>query len=465
MTGAEPSEGGGDLAEDLGRLVSAALAEPELRIEELRRVSGGASRETWSFDAVGPSIGRRSLILQRRRPGPTIAGPTMAAEDGLLAAAADAGVPVAPTVVDVAEATSQLGEARITERVAGEVLGPRIVRVERSISHRRHLARQIGGAMARVHSIDPATVVGLEPRDPIAAARDGLDAMGEARPAFELSLRWLRDHRPEPWTDAVVHGDFRIGNLLIDGDEITAVLDWELAHLGDPREDLGWLCVRAWRFGGPFEAGGVADLDDVLSGYAEAGERIVDPEAVRWWSVVGTLTWGLICAVQARRHLDGHVRSVELAAIGRRVCENEYDLLDLIGVPRPEPARWPSPASPEDPPAGTHGRPTALELLDAVRGHLSDEVRPTLSGAAAFGVRVAANALAVVERELRLGPGVESAQRRRLDELGFADEAALAAAVRAGEADGRPELLQAVRAAVVDRLRVANPSWLVPPDR
>jgi len=100
-----------------------------------------------------------------------------------------------------------------------------------------------------------------------------------------------------------------------------------------------------------------------------------------------------------------------------------------------------------------------------VRGHLADEVRPTLTGASAFGVRVAANALAVVERELRLGPGVESAQRRRLDELGFADEAALAAAVRAGEADGRPELLQAVRTAVVDRLRVANPSWLVPPDR
>ncbi|MEZ5205083.1 MAG: phosphotransferase family protein [Acidimicrobiales bacterium] len=172
---------------------------------------------------------------------------------------------------------------------------------------------------------------------PSAGCANGLDLLDEHRPAFELALRWLADRRPPERPTSVVHGDFRVGNLLVDPDHgLRAVLDWELAHLGDPLEDLGWLCVRAWRFGGDGEAGGVGPLDDLLDAYAEATGEPVSADDVHWWIVAGTLTWGLICAVQARRHLDGHVRSVELATIGRRVCETEYDLLDLIGITEPK---------------------------------------------------------------------------------------------------------------------------------
>lgn len=477
-----PADEPAALARSLGTLLAVALVDPGVVVTDLRRLSGGASRETWSFSADGPVVGRRELILQRTRPGPSsLAGPSMEAEDALLAAAARAGVPVPPVVVGAEAATPTVGPARVTTRVAGEALGPRLVRAERSPEGRRHLAAQWGRALAAVHSIDPSTVPGLEHRDPLARVREGLDLVGEARPAFELALRQLAATRPAPGPERVVHGDFRVGNLLVDGDELTSVLDWELAHRGDPLEDLGWLCVRAWRFGGEHEVGGIAALDDLLAAYVAARGEPVEPDDVRWWVAVGTLTWGLICAVQARRHLDGHVRSVELAAIGRRASENEYDLLRLLAGPGPDPAPGDEPGGVHQPFGGDqhdegdepgaadvaldlHGRPTAIELLDAVRRHLDDEVTPTLRGSAAFATRVAGNALGVVERELRLGPQQHRAHARRLATVGFGSEAALAAAIRAGELDGRPEVVDVVRAGVVDRLRVANPGWLLAPD-
>ena len=456
------ADDGAELATALGEALRPVLG--PTTIEELRRLSGGASRETWSFVAASgvdtAERTRRALILQRLRGGLTMGGPTMAVEDALLAAAERAGVPVAATVVDAAGCEAAgLGAARIAEHVDGEALGPRIVRQDRYAEARAVLPAQFGRALAAIHSIDPADVPGLTEVDVLARLREGLDLVEEARPAFELALSWLREHRPPARPVGVVHGDFRVGNLLVDETGLRAVLDWELAHLGDPLEDLGWLCVRAWRFGGDGEVGGIGPLDDLLDAYAEATGTTVSADDVRWWIVAGTLTWGLICVVQARRHLDGHVRSVELATIGRRVCETEYDLLDLIGV-APDPGSVPS----DEPPAGEptsgdphdrHGRPTAAELVDAVREHLAEAVAPQLEGAAAFQLKVAGNALGIVERELRTPPA---------SVLSASMEAALAAAIRNG-AELEDDVVVELRRAVVDRLRVANPRWLLPADR
>ena len=154
--------------------------------------------------------------------------------------------------------------------------------------------------------------------------------MGQPHPAFELGLRWLARTRPAPSVPSVVHGDFRNGNLIVGPEGIRAVIDWELAHLGDPLEDLGWLCVKAWRFGATPPVGGFGTVDQLVSAYEEAGGVAVDGAALRWWQVLGTLRWGIICIVQALTHTTGTVRSVELAAIGRRVCEVEWDLLELL---------------------------------------------------------------------------------------------------------------------------------------
>ena len=452
-----------DLADVLSRLLSGSGG--ATTVDGLRRLSGGASRETWSFDAVSTDGTRRPLILQRIRPGAGLGGPSLAAEDALLAAAAAAGVPVPLVVADTATAAPFVGDGRVTAHVDGETLGPRIVRREDLAAGRAALAEQCGKALAAIHSIDLTAVPGLQPVDTLGRLRDGLDLLGESRPAFELALQWLTANRPPPGPVRVVHGDFRIGNLIVDETGLRAVLDWELAHLGDPLEDLGWLCVRAWRFGGDGEVGGVAPLEELLTAYADAAGLGVDANAVRWWIAAGTLTWGLICAVQARRHLDGHIRSVELATIGRRICETEYDLLQLLGLPAP--ARSTAVDSPDEG-TGLHGRPTAAELVDAVRGHLADAVAPEVTGATAFHLKVAGNALAMVERELRLGSALDAANHERLTALGFADEAALAAVIRAGGLDERsdwPAVLTTIRAAVVDRVRVANPRWLQAPDQ
>ena len=135
-----------------------------------------------------------------------------------------------------------------------------------------------------------------------------------------------------------MHGDYRMGNLIIDGAELAAVLDWELVRIGEVYEDLAWFCIRAWRFGAPADraAGGLGSIEDFLRAYEKASGTVVDRMAFHWWLVLATLRWGVICRYQAERHLSGQTRSVELAAIGRRVCETEWDLLILLDKGAPE---------------------------------------------------------------------------------------------------------------------------------
>ena len=175
---------------------------------------------------------------------------------------------------------------------------------------------------------------GLERPDPLPTWRAMLDGLGQPHPAFELAAAVAtRPPAAERGARRIVHGDFRNGNLIVGPEGVRAVLDWELAHVGDPMEDLGWLCVKAWRFGvDDSRVGGFGDEADLFAAYESAGGGPVDPAVVRWWEVLGTLKWGIMCIVQAMTHLSGATRSVELAAIGRRVCENEWDLLELVDV-------------------------------------------------------------------------------------------------------------------------------------
>ena len=296
---------------------------PGAEVADLRRLSGGASRETWSFDVVHPDARREPLILQRDRPGAIRTGAGMATEAALLVAAANAGVPVAPVVVPE--------PFLVVGRIEGETIARRILRDDTYAGARPKLAAQCGWALAAIHSIPlDAAPPGLEHEDQLTRFRDIHDSFGEAHPAFELGFRWLEANRPPPTRTTVVHGDFRLGNLVVGPDGLRAVLDWEIAHLGDPMEDLGWLCVKAWRFGSALPVAGVGQYGELFDAYSEASGEPVDPEVVRWWQVVGTLKWGIMCMMQASSHLLGLSRSVELAAIGRRVCENEHDLMLLL---------------------------------------------------------------------------------------------------------------------------------------
>ncbi len=427
----------------------------------LERLSGGASRTTWAFTHRHGG-GERPLILQVGRPEAPATGP-VPDEAALLAAAADAGVPV-PAVVASGHDEGFGAPWVVTERLAGEAIPRKVLRDPEFAAARAVATEQCGRALAAVHTIDPRRVPGLAGGDQLArfgGLLAALEPVTGARPALELALRRLERTRPAVRTGSVVHGDFRTGNLLFGPDGLRAVLDWELAHLGDPLEDLGWFCVRAWRFGGPGRAGGFGSVAALCEAYRAAGGTGADPDTVGWWEAVGTFKWAVMCMVQVTPHLTGHTRSVELAAIGRRVCENEWDLLGLLGA---------SPA-PEEPPleaegdggGAPFGRPTAAELLTAVGEYLRQDVVGGTAGRVGFHGRVAANVVDMVGRELQLGPAVARRHRRRLDRLGVADDADLARAVRAGTLDARwDEVAAAVAASVRDQLAVANPGHLEP---
>lgn len=306
-------------------------------VSGLRRLSGGASQETWSFDAraAGETI---PLVLRRKPPGQ--GSPTglevalsLEVEAQLIQRAGKAGVPV-PDVRCVLEPGDGAGSGFVMERLEGETLGARIVRSERFARVRPRLARQCGEVLARLHSI-PVTEL---PELPVNAAKGLLDqyrgiyeVFDHPRPVFELAIRWIEERLPETSELGFVHGDFRNGNLMIDEDGVRGVLDWELAHVGDPIEDLGWLCVNSWRFGAiDLPVGGFGRREDLIAGYEEAAGLVVDPERLRFWEVLGTLKWGVICAMQLHGFRHGNDRSVERAAIGRRASETEIDLLALI---------------------------------------------------------------------------------------------------------------------------------------
>lgn len=330
MTGPGRAATAVDLALAL-RGVLAPVLGGEPAIENLRALTGGASRTTWAFDADLAGQ-RRSLILRTGPPEAVHAG--MELEASAQAAAAAAGAPV-PHVLIAADSLDALGTPYlICDEVRGETIVRRIQRqLDAAGGHadRIRLLGQCATALAAIHRADPR-VPRLTHEDQLAQWRDRLDAMDDTTATFEWSFRWLAAHRPAPTATVLVHGDYRMGNLIVDGADLAAVLDWELVHLGEACEDLAWFCIRAWRFGAPAGqgAGGLGSVESFLRAYEQASATTVDRVAFHWWLVLATLRWGVICRFQAERHLSGELRSVELATIGRRVCETEWDLLELL---------------------------------------------------------------------------------------------------------------------------------------
>lgn len=228
-------------------------------------------------------------------------------------------------------------EAFLMRRLEGETIGARVVRRPELARARETLPQAMAEELAKIHALSPDEVPFLQPpslpswRAALEEAYRDLDALGEPHPALEWGLRWLLDHPPRELPPVVVHGDFRVGNLLVDGEGLVAVLDWEFAHLGDPREDLAWPLVRAWRFGEDGKRlGGVGEVGPFLERYNALTGRDIAEEELFWWEVLGNVRWGLGALKQARRHLRGEERSVELAVLGRLASEMEYEVLHLL---------------------------------------------------------------------------------------------------------------------------------------
>jgi aminoglycoside phosphotransferase (APT) family kinase protein len=314
------------------------------RVADLERLSGGANMETWSFDLHTP--GATEPLILRRMPiaatgQSTEAGGrelSLADEAALIVLARESEVPV-PTVRLVLRPEHALGEGYIMSRERGEALPFRLLAQERYRPALQRLAFQCGQTLGHIHRMPLSSLPQGLPDHSGALlfqrAQVFLDEHGNPSPVLQLALNWLRDHaRPAP-RRTLVHGDFRNGNLLVDESGLVAVLDWELAHLGDPLQDLGYLCANVWRFGSPLPVGGFGDYADLLAGYASVTGETPAMRDIHYWQMHAALSWGMVCLLMLHMYRSGQDPSLERAAIGRRLSEAEIDLLLLLEeVPR-----------------------------------------------------------------------------------------------------------------------------------
>jgi aminoglycoside phosphotransferase (APT) family kinase protein len=380
------------------------------------RLSGGASQETYRIVAATAS-GEHELALRRTPGGVSTEGVVGRAgvrtEARLMQCAHEAGVPE-PQVLGVLEPEDGLGDGFLMEWLDGETLGARIVRSEALGEVRPKLAYQCGEILARIHAIDleaTGLVDQLDHTEPGAFIEQTWGAyrlLGTPQPMIDFAARWLLEHLPRDSRRTLVHNDFRNGNLMVTPDGVIAVLDWEIAHIGDPMRDLGWICTNSWRFGRrDLPVGGFGEKEDLFRGYEAVAGAKIDPDHVRFWEVFGSFWWAVGCLGMAHHFRTGPDRSVERAAIGRRTSECQVDCVNLL-IPGPialiEPAAETS----------TLDMPRIDELVESVRDHLRGDVMAASQGRLNFMARVAANSLDVVLRELQIGP---EHRRRELERL------------------------------------------------
>jgi aminoglycoside phosphotransferase (APT) family kinase protein len=284
-------------------------------------LAGGASKEAWSVDADG------ERLLVRRAAGGVIHRHTLSLADefAVLEAAYEAGVRVPKPHRYIPDLAGR--EAFVMERLEGETIGRRIVRMENLPTN---LPVQMADELAKIHAIAPSRVPFLHDAS-LERMVEELDEVGEPHAAIELGLWWLRENRPPVRPAVVVHGDYRIGNLVVREEGLAGVLDWEFAHLDDPVRDLAFPLVRAWRFGVPEKRlGGVGPVEPYLERYNELTGFDVRPEELDYWELAGNVGWAIGCLTQMQRHLTGQDRSIELATLGRLGAEVEYEIVNLL---------------------------------------------------------------------------------------------------------------------------------------
>lgn len=318
-----------------------------VNIARMTPLAGGASRQSWAVDLAiesGSQAADYQLVLRRdlhseMQPDAL----SRAQEFRLLQVAYGGGVQVPqPRWAGELEGRPFL----LMDRVEGESIGARVVRLPELAQARAALPEQLGRQLARIHALNgdlawlPGPAAGQTPAAwTITRLRGLVEQIGIQNPAYELALRWLEANRPDSTSTTPLHGDYRIGNVIVGPDGLRAVIDWEFAHRGDPAEDLAWPGLRDWRFGNDaLDFGGVGRRAAFYAAYQAVSGVPVNHAAVRYWEVLGNVRWAIGCLSQAQRHLSGQETSIELASLGRRAAEMELEFLRLIERAEAEPA-------------------------------------------------------------------------------------------------------------------------------
>lgn len=380
------------------------------------RLSGGASQETYRL-TISTDAGEK-LLAMRRSPGGefvevTAQHPGLDVEALLMQSARAVGVPE-PEVYYVLTREDALGDGFIMQWLEGEALGARIARSPDFEGIRPRLAYECGKVLAQIHSIDLQStglkqkLTEIPPLEFVEQTWERYRLLDTPQPMIDYTARWLMEHVPQNVDTALVHNDFRNGNFMLSPEGIVAVLDWEVAHIGDPMRDLGWICTNSWRFGVTDQpVGGFGQYEDLFRGYEEVSGKKVDPDHVKFWEVFGSFWWSVGCLGMAEHYRTGPDKTVERPAIGRRTSECQVDCVNLLIPGHTELVKPAEIFTSVD-------IPRVDELLTSVRDFLREDVMPQTTGRTNFLSRVAGNSLDIVLRELALGP---EHQVRELDRL------------------------------------------------
>jgi len=409
--------------------------------EGLERLSGGANMESWRFVTGG-----ETCVLRRAPSLEMMAGRPMdhAGEAALIRAARASGV-MAPEVLVELTAEDGIGSGYVMRAISGSP-DPNAFLAEADPAI---AIRDIARELVATHRTDctglPVPV--MDTAEALHELRTRFLAYGGDRPILALALRWLEANIPPPVAPSLVHGDFRLGNLMFEHGRVTGVLDWELAHLGDWHEDLAFGCMTVWRFSRPDRPGyGLTTVEELAAAYEDAGGGKFDAARFRFWTIYRTFWWALGCLQMGGFWRAGHDRSVERVVVARRTAEQELDLLMLLEDLAPQAERE-RPLPPATPPLlpGT-GEPSGAEILTAISEWLNSDIKPLVSGRGKFDLAVARNALGIVAREIQQRP--------------VATDAALSADLLAGKADlSTPGLLARLRRMALDKLSADMPKY------
>lgn len=433
-----------------------------------QKLTAGASQETYRL-LINTDHGEEQLALRRSVPtlladsSLGVIGPAIEAQLFQLAGAA--GIPE-PEVCYVLRDTDNLGQGFLMQWLEGETLGHRIVRHGDFADLRPKLAHQCGEILARIHTLDVSApdlrsaLPTVSPQELVQSTWEYYRDLNVPMPMIDYTWRWLLDNIPETSRTTLVHGDFRNGNLMVTPTGINAVLDWELAHIGDPVRDLGWLCVNSWRFGRrKLPVGGFGDIEDLLAGYQAVSGVEVSRAQLHFWHVFGSFWWAVTCLRMAQSWRTGETPSLERPVIGRRSSEAQMDCANLLVPGHIEHQDQNTPLA-----AGSQ-LPMPAELLESVALFLRDDVSTQLHSETAFLARVAANSLGIVQREIVYGPGLIASERERLKALFNADEdidslrRALVTKLRGNMALDFPGLAEHLRFTVAGQLSIDQPEY------
>lgn len=434
-------------------------------ISDLKRLTGGASAATWSFN-----YGNRALILRQRAKDPTdkpkdlpdLEAVSLRTEATLITLAAKHGVKVPQIHADTAP-ESLLGEAVLMDAVAGEALPQKLFKDPKHETSLEGLMEECAVSLAKIHGIPYHTLkVDLKTRTPAQALeelKDQSKLYGQSSAVLASALNWMETNCPAPQSPVLLHGDFRMGNLLIDENGLSAVLDWELSYIGDPEADVSYFCAPPWRFGRYKQpAGGLGEMADLIAAYEKSAGRKLDPNRFLWWRMHASVNWCLICMFMAGVWRTGAERELERIVIGTRVSESEVDILlffdEIFGFEdrfnltylKTESASGKAETKPE-------------ELTQALSEWLTNDIIPNATGREGFKARVARNAIGMLQRQAISGPLFSKAKEQRLSILGMGSAELCQKLIKGDATIQSDELRHHLKLSTLEQISIDQPKY------